>query len=324
MEAAKTRADKLDSQDPLAHLRDEFCLIDGGKVPYFCGNSLGLKPKLTDSFVQHELDTWAEQAVGGHFGEDGGWTRFNERFRAPLCDLLGCRPNEVVVMHSLTTNLHLLVYSFYKPTKIRNKIIIENKAFPSDDYAIVSQIALKGYDPEKCLVRFGDADGTFDLHELEEYLDSHGSEVALVWLGAVNYYSGLVHDIRGITEAAHRAGAMVGFDLAHAVGNVPLSLHDCQVDFAVFCTYKYLNAGPGSVGGAFVNDRLATNKSIPRMAGWWGNNPETRFQMNSTFEPTNSADGWQLSNAPVLAMATLMASLTVFQRVKFSLLRKKV
>eukprot|EP00301_Raphidiophrys_heterophryoidea_P027510 c9690_g1_i2.p1 GENE.c9690_g1_i2~~c9690_g1_i2.p1 ORF type:complete len:462 (-),score=121.91 c9690_g1_i2:135-1457(-) len=316
-------AHELDFQDSLKEMRTQFHLPFGGKVVYLCGNSLGLQPKSAREAVQKELDVWAWEGVEGHFGEDGGWYKFHERFRKPMGKLLGCLDSEVVVMNSLTVNLHLLMVSFYKPTNERHIILMENKAFPSDDYAVDSQVQLRGFDPKVSVVRLGDEHGRLTEEVIEDYLNTNGSQVALIWLGAVNFYTGRVMDMERVARAGHASGAVVGFDLAHATGNVPLNLHDWNVDFAVFCTYKYLNGGAGGPGGAFVHSSHTANTSIHRLAGWWGNDPSTRFEMRSGFEPVASADGWQLSNAPIMGMSALYASVMLFDSLNFADLREK-
>eukprot|EP00298_Acanthocystis_sp_HF-20_P029065 c7932_g1_i1.p1 GENE.c7932_g1_i1~~c7932_g1_i1.p1 ORF type:complete len:473 (-),score=201.64 c7932_g1_i1:24-1442(-) len=313
----------LDRNDTLSHLRNKFNLIKDGDVVYMCGNSLGLQPKCARDKISHELNEWAEKGVEGHMTEDGGWYRYHERFRKPFSKLLGCKESEIVVMNSLTVNLHLLMTSFYQPTQTRNKIIIGSCTFPSDNYAVASQAKLRGFDPKSVVVRLGDEKGILSEEQIESYLKKHGDEVALLWLEAVNFRTGYVLDVKSVTELGHRYGVVVGFDLAHAAGNIILDLHNWNVDFAVFCTYKYLNSGPGSPGGAFVHEKHAIDTKRFRFAGWWGNDPNTRFDMIDEFIPVPTADSWSLSNTPIMGMACLDASLSVFGETEMKQLRDK-
>lgn len=309
-------AQKLDQDDPLRGFRDRFYFpqINGQDALYFTGNSLGLQPKTTQHYVLNELEDWASLGVEGHFESRMPWFRYQDFLTDQIAELLGAKPVEVVSMNSLTTNLHLLMVSFYRPTQQRYKILCEYDAFPSDLYAVQSQAAFHGFDPEKAVVLLKPREGEYTLRQ-EDVLSAikeHGDQLATVMLGAVNYYTGQYFDLRAISEAAHREGATVGFNLAHAAGNVELNLHEDHVDYACFCSYKYLNAGPGGVSGIFVHERFADDADLPRLAGWWGNDPDTRFTMPRHFVPARGARSWQQSNAPVLSMAALKASLDIF------------
>lgn len=309
-------AKSLDKLDELAEFRSRFYfpVIKGKSQVYFTGNSLGLQPVATHSYIEQELNDWKEFGVEAHFHAKNPWYSYHEFLRDSSAELVGAKPSEVVVMNSLTTNLHLLMVSFYRPTKQRYKIICEYGAFPSDNYALQSQAQFHGFDADDAIIIVKPKAGTHVIaHEdvltaIEENKDS----LALVMMGGVNYYNGQVFNMADITKAAQGVGATVGFDLAHATGNIKLRLHEWNIDFAVWCSYKYLNAGPGSVAGAFVHEKHLSNKDLPRFAGWWGNDPSTRFQMADKFEPVAAADAWQLSNAPVLSMAALKASLDIF------------
>jgi len=308
-----------DAIDPLAAVRDEFILPrteSGEPVIYLTGNSLGLQPRACRHAVNEVLDDWGRLGVEAHFKAKNPWMPYHEQLTESMARIVGAQSSEVVVMNSLTVNLHLLMASFYQPTPDRFGILIEGDAFPSDQYAVTSQAAWHGYSPENAIHRISPRDGESALHtaDIAEYLDEHGHEIALILLGGVNYYTGQFFDISSITALAHELGCVVGIDLAHAAGNVPLDLHDWDVDFAAWCTYKYLNAGPGGPGGAFVHERHAESSHIPRLAGWWGHNKSNRFTMPNQFEPIPGAEGWQLSNPSILAMAALRASLDVFDR----------
>lgn len=309
-------AKSADRQDPLARFRQQFYFpqINGRDAVYFTGNSLGLQPKTTQDYVLNELEDWATYGVEGHFHARNPWFSYQDILTGQIAQLLGALPVEVVAMNALTTNLHLLMVSFYRPTQKRYKIICEYDAFPSDLYAVQTQAAFHGFDPDDAVIYLRPRDGEVALRD-EDVLGAireHGDTVATVMLGAVNYYTGQFFNIPEIVKAAHEAGATAGFNLAHAAGNVELWLHDWQVDYACFCSYKYLNAGPGGVSGIFVHERHASNDKLPRLAGWWGNDPETRFKMPRRFQPARGARGWQQSNAPVLSMAALKASLDIF------------
>jgi kynureninase len=310
----------LDADDPVATRRAEFCVPPFGDVTgeaaYLAGNSLGLQPKALRARLEAELDDWARLGVEGHTRARRPWLPYHELLSEPAATLVGARPEEVVVMNSLTVNLHLMMVSFYRPTPERHAIVIEDSAFPSDSYAVRSQAAFHGLDPDEAVVRLepGDVLG---------YLESHGDRVALVLLGAVNYLTGELLDIDAITAAGRAAGAVVGWDLAHAVGNVPLRLHSSGADWAAWCSYKYLNAGPGSLAGVFVHERHLADRSLPKFAGWWSTDPRTRFEMAPTLTPLDTADSWQVSNPPILAMAPVLLSLEMFGRTGMPALRDK-
>jgi len=312
-------AQKLDAEDPLRHFREKFHLPlgkDGKPLIYFAGNSLGLMPKAAREIVEQELDNWAELAVDAHHRAGTPWYSYHETLREPTARLIGAQPNEVICMNSLTVNLHLMLATFYRPTKSRNKILMEEPAFPSDTYAIKSQIIHHGVDPKDALVLARPRKGEFTVRteEILNLIERHGDQLAVVMIGAVNFFTGQLFDIEEVTVAAQKHGIVVGFDLAHAIGNVPLTLHDWNIDFAVWCSYKYLNAGPGAVAGAFVHERHAINTTLARLAGWFGNDPNTRFRLHlePKFVPVPSADGWQISNPPIFSMAPLRASLAIF------------
>ena len=310
---------QLDHEDPLREFRERFHVpVDstGRPVIYFVGNSLGLMPKTTRAAVEQELDDWAQLAVDGHLEGRTPWYSYHETLREPAARLVGARPHEVVCMNSLTVNLHLMMASFYRPTKTRFKVLMEDPAFPSDTYAVKSQIAHHGFDPGDAVVLARPREGEFAVRteEIEAVLEREGEQIALVLLAGVNFFTGQFFDLARITAAGHARGCTVGIDLAHAVGNVPLALHDWDVDFAVWCSYKYLNSGPGAVAGAFVHERHARNPELPRLAGWWGNDPATRFQMHllPDFVPVRSADSWAVSNPPIFSMAPLRTSFAIF------------
>lgn len=324
----------LDAADPLARVRAAFEIPpgpDGAPCAYFCGNSLGLMPRSVRDAIAEELDDWARLGVEGHLHARHPWLPYHEELRTPVATLVGGLPDEVVVMNSLTANLHLMMVSFYRPTPDRYRILIEADAFPSDSYAVASQADLHGFDPRDAVVRIRSRSGedTLRHEDIEDMLDREGRSIALALLPGVNYLTGQAFDIARLTAAAHRAGCIAGWDLAHAVGNMPLALHDANADFAVWCSYKYLNAGPGAPAGCFVHERHARNAAfaVPgapkRLAGWWGNDPATRFAMGPEFRPRPTADGWQLSNPPVLALAPLRASLALFSQVGMPALRQR-
>ena len=312
-------ARRLDAEDPLRHFREKFHLPlgkDGKPSIYFAGNSLGLMPKAARKVVEQELDDWAKRAVDAHHAADTPWYSYHETLREPTARLVGAQANEVICMNSLTVNLHLMMATFYRPTKSRFKILMEEPAFPSDTYAIKSQIVHHGLDPKDVLVLAGPRKGEFTIRQedIEAALEKYGQQIAIVMIGGINFFTGQLFDIERITSLAQKRGCVVGFDLAHAIGNVPLALHDWNVDFAVWCSYKYLNAGPGAVAGAFVHERHAANQKLPRFAGWFGNDPNTRFRLHlePEFIPVPSADGWQISNPPIFSMAPLRTSLAIF------------
>ena len=324
--ALSAEAAARDAADKLAHFRTEFLIPPhgDGEQLYFCGNSLGLQPRATRQALLDELDDWAGLGVEAHFHGKHPWMPYHAEVRAHLAEVVGAQPGEVVAMNSLTVNLHLMMVSFYRPTRERPAILIERNAFPSDRYAVESQVRFHGFDPATALIELeGDEpNGTISTAAIERALDQHGSRVALVMLAGVQYLTGQVFDLRHVAELARRKGCMVGFDLAHAVGNVPVNLHDSGADFAIWCSYKYLNSGPGAVAGCFVHERHA-RAALPRFAGWWGHDQATRFRMGPDFAPTPGADGWQLSNPPILALAPLRVSLEVFHRADIAKLREK-
>lgn len=320
-------AKQLDRDDPLKSYRKKFFIpkVNGKPAIYFTGNSLGLQPVTTKKFLTEELDDWAELGVEGHLHSRRPWLYYHKFTKKALAKIVGAKSMEVTAMNQLTVNLHLMLVSFYRPTKERFKIITEAGAFSSDQYALESQLKFHNLDPEKTIIELKPRPGEYALHtsDIISTIEAHASEMALVILGGVQYYTGQFFDIKKITEAAHRAGAYAGFDLAHAIGNVPLNLHKDDVDFAVWCSYKYLNSGPGGVAGAFVHDRHAQNFNLPRFAGWWGHNEKERFEMKKGFKPMPGVDGWQVSNFPVLAGAAHLASLEIFEQAGIKKLRKK-
>ncbi|HYE61372.1 MAG TPA: kynureninase [Phycisphaerales bacterium] len=332
-------ASSLDAADPLQECRGLFHIPPSAKDPsrpcvYMTGNSLGCQPMATRALLEQELEDWARLGVGAHLHGRDPWLPYHEWFREPAARLVGGVPGECVMMNSLTTNLHLLMVSFFRPTSERYKIVIEDTAFPSDSYAVASQLRFHGIDPKDGLIRLRPRDGEHTLRtsDIEAFLWEQGQQVALVMLGAVNYLTGQWFDMQRITAAAKERGCTVGWDLAHAAGNVPMKLHDWGVDFAAWCTYKYLNSGPGAVAGAFVHERhfkvpgtppLRGGSSLPRFEGWWGTQPATRFQMRPTIEPMQSAEAWQLSNPPIMALAPVKASMQIFDRVGMGALREK-
>lgn len=320
-------ARKLDRTDPLRLYRNAFHhpVIKGKKVIYFTGNSLGLQPKIANQFVTDEMKDWSQLGVEGHFHGKRPWMPYHKFFKKSLARLVGAKPSEVVAMNQLTVNLHLMLISFYRPTTARYKIIMEAGAFPSDQYALETHVKVHGLDPDKTIVELKPRPGEVVLRteDILKTIHQRGSELALVLMGGVQYYTGQFFDIKEITRAAQQEGAMAGFDLAHAIGNVPLKLHQHNVDFAVWCSYKYLNSGPGSVAGAFVHQRHGDDPSIPRLGGWWGHDERTRFQMKKGFRPMTGADGWQVSNFPVLTGAAHLAALSIFDQAGMPALRKK-
>lgn len=323
-------AQQLDQDDPLRAFRDRFHIprtANGQRVIYFGGNSLGLQPTSVGEIVAQELRDWAELGVEGHFEGRRPWYAYHKMFREPAARLVGARPGEVVLMNTLTVNLHLLMATFYRPTRERYKIIMDWPAFPSDIYALTTQIRWHGLDPREALVRVGPRAGEHCIRpeDIEEVLRREGPKAALVLFAGVNYFTGQVMDIPRITELAHAHGCVAGFDLAHAAGNVELSLHDWGVDFAAWCNYKYLNSGPGAVAGCFIHERHATRTDLPRLGGWWGNDPSTRFMMHllPDFVPKASADGWQVSNPPILSLAPVKASYDIFDEATMPALRRK-
>ena len=320
-------ARKLDENDELSSYRDQFYIpnFSGEQSIYFTGNSLGLQPKKVQSYIQKELEDWSKFGVEGHEKAANPWISYHEIFTDYIKKLVGAKSNEVVVTHSLTTNLHLLLISFYRPTKKRFKILCEKKAFPSDQYALESQVNLHQLKAEDCIIEIGprDSEETIRNEDIVQKIEEIGEELALIMIGGVNYYSGQVFDMKKITKAGHNVGAVVGFDLAHGVGNIPVELNNWGVDFAAWCSYKYLNSGPGGVSGIYINEKHVENPNVLRLAGWWGHNKENRFQMPDKFDPIPSAESWQLSNAPILAMAAHKASLDLFTEVGMKKLRNK-
>ena len=321
-------ARELTAADPLAEFRDEFYFpkaADGSECIYFCGHSLGLQPKSVRRYVEQEIEDWARLGVEAHFKARDPWLSYHRLLAEPLARIVGAKPSEVVAMNSLTVNLHLMMVSFYRPTKTRHKILVEAGAFPSDQYAIKSQIEFHGFDPATSLVELRPCEGEMTIRDEDvlETIEREGDSLALILLGGVNYSSGQAFDMEAITRAGHAKGCVVGFDLAHAAGNITLKLHEWDVDFAVWCSYKYLNGGPGCVAGCFVHERHAQDFDRPRFAGWWGHDEVTRFRMGPDFQPMPGADGWQLSNPAILSLAAFRASLDVFDRAGIERLREK-
>jgi kynureninase len=320
----------LDEADPLGRCRELFhlpCRPDGSPLVYFCSHSLGLQPRAVRGLMEQELDNWARLGVEGHFHGETPWYTYQELFRGPAARLVGARPDEVVLMNGLTVNLHLLMTTFYRPSPGRNKILVDEPTFPSDLYAVKSQLRQHGLDPADALLTLRPRPGEHAIRteDIEEVLAGRGKEVALVLLSGVNFFTGQWFDLKRVAAAGKRQGCVVGFDLAHAVGNVPLQLHDWQVDFAVWCTYKYLNSGPGALAGCFVHEEHGRRTDLPRLAGWWGNDPATRFrmQLQPEFVARPGADGWQVSNPPILALVPLRASLAIYDEVGLPRLRAK-
>jgi kynureninase len=316
----------LNSVNSVPNFRARFHIpnsADGSPAVYLTGNSLGLQPKTTRKYIEEELEDWARLGVEGHLHARHPWLPYHEFVTEPMARIVGAKPTETVVMNSLTVNLHLMMVSFYRPTGQRTRIVIEKGAFPSDQYAVASQLKFHGLDPQVALIELAPREGesTLRTEDIVDTIERNGDKIALIMMGGVNYYTGQAFDMRAITEAGHRAGAIVGFDLAHAAGNLALELHDWDVDFAVWCSYKYLNAGPGGIAGAFVHERHAQALDLPRFAGWWGHNKDTRFLMGPDFDPLSGAEGWQLSNPPILQLAALRASLEIFDEAGMPALR---
>ena len=317
----------LDEQDELKDYREQFYIPSSKnreKSIYFCGNSLGLQPKKTEEFVQEEIDNWKTMGVKGHEKGDTPWFPYHELLTEYTSEIVGGLCSEVVVMNSLTVNIHLLMVSFYRPTKKRYKILIEDNAFPSDRYAVESQIRFHGFDPQDALIVMKSHDNHPHLttEEICNYIENEKNDIALIFIGGVNYYTGQVFDMKTITEKGHISGAVVGFDLAHGVGNIPLKLHDWNVDFSAWCSYKYLNGGPGCLGGIFIHEKHH-HKNLPRFNGWWGHNKQTRFDMKNSFDSLSGAEGWQCSNPPILPLASLRASMELFHSAGMESLREK-
>ncbi|MHA2252425.1 MAG: kynureninase [Candidatus Kariarchaeaceae archaeon] len=318
---------QLDSQDSLALYRERFYMPqhDGKDAIYLNGNSLGLQPKRAKQFIDKELEDWQLHGVEGHFTTDTPWVKYPELTTESIAKLVGAKPVEVVTMNTLSVNMHLLFVSFYRPTPKRYKILIEYSAFPSDQYAVKSQIKFHGFDLDDALIEIQPREGEEIVRDedLYELIKTEGEEIALIWIGNPNYYTGQVYDMLEITKLGHEMGCIVGFDLAHGVGNILLELHAWDVDFAVWCNYKYLNGGPGSIGGGFINERYANARDLPRFAGWWGQNKERKFLMEPDFDPIVGAEGWQLSTPPIFSIAPLRASLEIFDEVGMQALREK-
>jgi kynureninase len=320
-------AKQQDANDPLKNYRDKFYfpMMHGRETVYFTGNSLGLQPKATQDYILNELEDWATFGVEGHFHARNPWMPYHEQFAVPLSKIVGAKPEEVVAMNQLTVNLHLLLVSFYRPTKTRYKILCEAKAFPSDQYALESQVTFHGLDPKDAIIEVFPREGEVCIrHEdVLAAIEKNKDSIATILIGGVNYYNGQVFDMEGITEAGHKAGALVGFDLAHAAGNIKLELHDWDVDFACWCSYKYMNSGPGGVSGVFINERHLNKPELIRFAGWWGHDKDSRFKMEKGFVPMSTAEAWQMSNAPVLSMAAHKASIDIFDEVGMDALVSK-
>jgi len=318
---------ELDKNDPLLSYQEKFYFPlqeNGEKHIYLCGNSLGLQSKNTESFVIQELDDWKKLGVEGHFHARKPWLPYHEFLSESYSKIIGSKESEVVAMNTLSVNLHLMLVSFYRPDTLRNKIIIEGDAFPSDIYAVESHIRHHGLDPSESLIKLRPRQGevTIRLEDVKSVIQQNADSVSLIMLGGVNYYTGQVFKMKEITEEAHKHNILVGFDLAHAVGNIPLSLHDWNVDFAVWCSYKYLNSGPGSVAGVFIHEKHHS-QDLERFAGWWGHDKESRFKMPDEFVPIKTAEGWQLSNPPILSLAAVRAALSIFDEVGMSSLVTK-
>lgn len=326
-ENSREFAQQLDAQDALAKYRNEFNFpkVNGKKTIYFTGNSLGLQPKSAKTYIDEVMTDWADMAVEGHFFADKPWWDYHERFSKPLSKVVGALPSEVTVMNTLTVNLHMMMVSFYQPTKKRFKIICEEKAFPSDQYLLQTQVKFHGFNPAETIVEVKRREGEHNLRneDIIAKINEVGDELALVLIGGINYYTGQVLDMKVITEAGHKVGAFVGWDLAHAAGNIKLELHDWNVDFAAWCSYKYMNAGPGSVSGIFVHEKHHSNKDLPRFGGWYGHNKERRFLMEPNYDPNPGALGWQSSCTGVLAMAPYLASVEMFEEVGMEALFEK-
>ena len=313
---------KKDKEDPLNKYRNEFLIPTNNKgeeLIYLCGNSLGLQPKKTSNYIQQELNDWSKFGVEGHTDAKNPWLPYHEFLTNSMAKIVGAKTNEVVIMNSLTTNLHLMMVSFYQPSEKKYKILIESDAFPSDKYAMESQLKFHGYCKKEGLIQWKPREGEelCRMEDLEHIMKEQGDEIALIMIGCTNYYSGQLYPLKKITQIGHKYNCMVGFDLAHGVGNIQPNLHESGADFAVWCTYKYLNSGPGSLGGCFVHERHAKNNTLNRFAGWWGHNKKTRFNMRHEFDVLPGAEGWQLSNPAILSMAAIKASLDLFEEAGF-------
>ena len=327
-QASLDYARSMDQKDPLAHFRTQFHLPqqkNGQPHIYLCGNSLGLQPKRTQASIEQELTDWKNYGVEGHFHAKNPWMPYHEFLTEAMAKVVGAKPLEVVVMNTLSVNLHLMMVSFYRPSKTRYKILIEHDAFPSDRYAVESQIKFHGYDPAESLLELRARPGEecIRMEDIEQLIEEQGEEIALIMIGNTNYYTGQLFDMKRIAALGHAKGCQVGFDCAHGAGNVQLNLHDSGADFAVWCSYKYLNSGPGSLGGCFVHERHAHDKTLPRFTGWWGHNKDTRFGMRDGFDPIPGVEAWQLSNPPILSMAAIKASLEIFMEAGMENLLQK-
>lgn len=320
-------AREQDASDPLHDYRDRFHFptLETPEMVYLTGHSLGLQPKGARPAVELELDEWAKYGVDGHFHSTNPWYSYHELLTPPMATIVGAKESEVVCMNSLTTNIHLMFVSFYRPTRDRYKIISEARMFPSDRYVLETQTRFHGFDPDDAIIEVAPRDGEWLIREEDilAAIEENADQLALLFFGGVNYFTGQLFDMPKLTQAAHRVGAVAGFDLAHAAGNVPLALHDWDVDFAAWCSYKYLNSSPGNAGGVFVHERHGSNPDLPRFGGWWGHDKDSRFQMKSCFEPMEGAEGWQLSNAPVLGMAAMKAAIDIHAEVGMPALRAK-
>lgn len=321
-------AKQEDAKDSLATFRNKFHIpknANGEELIYLCGNSLGLQPTITSEYIKEVLADWAKFGVEGHVKGKHPWLPYHELLTENMAKIVGAKPSEVIVMNTLTTNLHLMMVSFYQPTKTKYKIVVESDAFPSDKYAVESQLKFNGIDPKDGLILWKprNDEELCRFEDLEEIMKNHGDEITLLMIGSTNYYTGQSFPLKKITELGHKYGCLVGFDLAHGAGNIQPNLHETGADFAVWCTYKYLNSGPGSLGGCFVHERHANNEKLNRFAGWWGHNKKTRFNMRHEFDALPGAEGWQLSNPPILSMAAIRASLDTFAEAGFENLRKK-
>jgi kynureninase len=327
-DGTKAFAARLTAEDPLAGFRERFHIpkkADGSDAVYLCGHSLGLQPKSARKFIEQEMADWEKLGVEGHFQAANPWMPYHELLTASTARLVGAEPDEVVVMNSLTVNLHLMMTTFYRPTKQRYKILMEANAFPSDRYAIVSQLKLHGHDAETSLIEMAPRDGQtyVRIEDIKERIEAEGASIALILFAGVNYYNGQVFDFSRITRAGHAKGCVVGFDLAHAAGNLRLRLNEWNADFAIWCSYKYLNAGPGAIAGCYIHERHARNTELPRLAGWWGHDKESRFRMGPEYRAIPTAEGWQLSNPGILSLAALRASMEIFDEAGMERLRAK-
>ncbi|MHA2105759.1 MAG: kynureninase [Candidatus Hodarchaeales archaeon] len=321
-------AENLDLHDSLKDLKEKFYIPkqpNGNDYIYFCGNSLGLQPKTVKKYIDEELEDWKTKGVEGHYNAKRPWLSYHEIFSDSIGKLIGAKPDEVVTMNTLSVNIHLMFVSFYQPKDKKRKIMMEAGSFPSDTYAVKSQLLFHGYNPEEDIIFVEPREGerTLRTEDILKLINNQGEEIALIWFGGINYATGQVFDMEKITKTGHDNQIVVGFDLAHAIGNVPMDLHKWNVDFATWCTYKYLNGGPGSIAGAFIHERHHHNEDLHRFAGWWGHDKETRFLMGPKFNPINTAEGWQISNPPVFSMTPLRASLDIFDEVGIGRLREK-